>query len=178
MRRVFLTAILLITICMFSSKSVEPDIINIIMVDSIDSITIIDRLDIVKPSIDEGITYVTYSMSLPFISIKNEKMKAKLSSIIRKNPDIQYMYLTQSKQQEKNKRYKEYKIWRLSPHDPRPADLDKCSIGYSLIDSAYVIIDESVRSDAKKIKGHDKDFNITVADYAIPFNYDPYVIYF
>ena len=73
MRRVFLTAILLITICMFSSKSVEPDIINIIMVDSIDSITIIDRLDIVKPSIDEGITYVTYSMSLPFVSIKNEK---------------------------------------------------------------------------------------------------------
>ena len=54
--------------------------------------------------------------------------------------------------------------------------LDLDYIGYMQIDSTYIFIDKSAKSCVRKIKGHDKAFNIKERIYDLPFFVDPAII--
>ena len=85
-------------------------------------------------------------------------------------PEIRYLYLTLVRLPRKYK-FNQFHVWNL-----RDLFCVEDLIGYMQIDSTYIFIAKSAKSSVRKIKGHDKAFEIKLSIRKTPYNVDPYII--
>lgn len=168
----FIIITLYMIISVFYLSASEPDTIDLYISDnSVNNIKITDRPKLLRPvDYDDYIDTIHY-LNLPLVSVKNEKFKTDLTREISMDmPEIRYLYLTLVRLPRKYK-FNQFYVWNL-----RDVFCDEDLIGYMQIDSMYIFIDKSAKSSVRKIKGHDKAFEIKLSIRKTPYNVDPYII--
>lgn len=133
-----------------------------------DSIEIDDKS---IPDCFDSIPHITVHLSLPLVDFKDKMVTDKLKQLLS-GPAGEYKYIILY-QKKLSRKSKFFQAMVMDNYFYRKG-LDKSTIGYTLIDSTFIIMDESVKPCLKIDKCTNKDFQIEIGNPACKplFNYD------